>query len=186
LSQSPAIRFLIALWGISGLCYILFRAVERLTPIALEPILDGSMGLGHWAFFVIWVTYMGFYEGWRGFHKRVGPRTASRAFYLADKRPPLHVLFAPIFCMALYHASRKTLIVRWSLVVGIVTLVVLIRQAPQPWRGIVDAGVVLGLGMGLCSVIYFFVRGLSGDVAELTDLPESATREAALPSEPTL
>jgi hypothetical protein len=133
------------------------------------------MGVGHWAFFVVWVGYMGYAEGWNGFHKKVGPRTASRAFYLAEKRPLRHLIFAPIFCMALYHASRKTLIVRWALVTGIITLVVLIRQVPQPWRGIIDAGVVLGLAMGLCSVIYFFIRGLAGDVEELTDLPEWAT-----------
>jgi hypothetical protein len=171
LNSSSATRFLIALWGTSGLCYILAKAVARLSPIALEPIMDGSMGILHWSVFVVWVAYMGYAEGWKGFHKRVGPRTASRAFHLAEARPLVHLIFAPIFCMALYHASRRTLIVRWSLVIGIVTLVVLIRLLPQPWRGIIDAGVVVGLAMGLCSVIYFFVRGLAGHVEELKDLP---------------
>ncbi len=175
MSQSRTIRFLIALWGTSGLCYILAKAVMRLTPIALEPVLDGSMGVLHWVFLVIWIAYMGYAEGWRGFHKRVGPRTASRAFHLAAERPLVHLIFAPIFCMALYHASRRTLIVRWSLVIGIVSVVMLVRMLPQPWRGIIDAGVVVGLAMGLCSVIYFFVRGLFGHVAELTDLPEQST-----------
>ncbi len=69
------------------------------------------------------------------------------------------------------------LMLRWALVTGIITLLILIRQMPQPWRGIIDAGVVPGLAMGLVSVIYFFVRGLAGNVEELTDLPEWADQE---------
>jgi len=173
--ERSVLRFLIALWGTSGLAWLLYRAIVRLAPITQEALESGAMGPGHWAFLIVWTAYMGYAEGWKGFHKRVGPRTASRAFYLAEERPLRHLIFAPIFCMALYHASRRTLIVRWALVTGIITLVVLIGQMPQPWRGIVDAGVVLGLAMGLCSVIYFFIRGLAGDVEELNDLPEWST-----------
>jgi len=178
LSQSRTIRFLIALWGISGLCFVLGKAVARLSPIAWEAVRGDEMMIGHWIFLVVWVVYMGYAEGWRGFHKRVGPRTATRAFYLAEQRPLVHLIFAPIFVMALYHASRRTLIVRWCLVIGIVAVVLVVREMPTPWRGIIDAGVVVGLAMGLCSVIYFFVRGLFGDVAELTDLPESTAHRS--------
>ena len=30
----------------------------------------------------------------------------------------------------------------------------------QPWRGIIDAGVVVGLGLGLMSIIGYFIVGL--------------------------
>jgi len=33
---------------------------------------------------------------------------------------------------------------------------------PQPWRGIVDAGVVLGLSLGIVSVLYWFFKALTG------------------------
>ena len=33
----------------------------------------------------------------------------------------------------------------------VIVLIVLVEQLPQPWRGIVDAGVLLGLGWGLGS-----------------------------------
>jgi hypothetical protein len=177
LSQSLTIRFLIALWGVSGLCFILGKAVARLGEVAWtelrKAVEGGQMQTGHWVFLVAWVAYMGYAEGWRGFHKRVGPRTATRAFYLAEKRPVVHLIFAPIVVMALDPASRRTLIVRWCLVTGIVAVVLVVQQMPDLWRGMIDAGVVVGLAMGLCSVIYFFVRGLFGDVEELTDLPGS-------------
>ena len=29
------------------------------------------------------------------------------------------------------------------------------RMLPQPWRGILDAGVVVGLSIGISSILYF-------------------------------
>ena len=54
---------------------------------------------------------------------------------------------------------------------GIVTLVLLVRLAPQPWRGIIDAGVVLGLGIGSASILYFVVRALRDGPPAPPDLP---------------
>ena len=62
--------------------------------------------------------------------------------------------------MGLFHAPRRVLIVSRSMVVGIVLLVVTVRQLAQPWRGIIDAGVVVGLGLGLVSLGYLFVRAV--------------------------
>ena len=62
--------------------------------------------------------------------------------------------------MGLFQAPRKVLIVSRSLVIGIVLVVVTIRQLAQPWRGIIDAGVVVGLALGLLSLIYLFVRAV--------------------------
>ena len=166
-------RFLIATWGMSGMALLLLDAVVRLMPIALEALFSGSMQPLHWVFFVLWMGIMGYTEGYRGFYKRVGPLTAARAFYLADERPQKHLILAPIFCMAMYHADRRTLIVRWCLLFGIISLVLIVRQMPQPLRGIVDAGVVFGLSMGLVSLLIFYVRGLFGLAEPISDLPES-------------
>jgi hypothetical protein len=54
--------------------------------------------------------------------------------------------------MGLFGARRRTTVAVWSVTVGIVVLVVLVRLLPQPWRGIVDAGVVVGLGWGLIAL----------------------------------
>ena len=37
----------------------------------------------------------------------------------------------------------------------IVCFVILIRLMPQPWRGLLDAGVVVGLSLGVLSIFYF-------------------------------
>jgi len=161
---------------------LLLDAVVRLTPFALDALFEGQLELWHWVFFALWMGFMGYTEGYRGFYQRVGPSTAARAFYLADERPRKHVILAPIFCMAMYHADRRTLIVRWSLLVGIIILILIIRQMPQPLRGLVDAGVVLGLGIGLVSLLIFYVRGLLGNVDPVPDFPESVAEAPTLQS----
>ncbi len=55
---------------------------------------------------------------------------------------------------------------------AIVTLVISVRQLAQPWRGIIDAGVVLGLALGVASLLYHFVRQLAGNTPAVPlDLP---------------
>ena len=64
--------------------------------------------------------------------------------------------------MGLFHATRKRTIVSWSLTLGVAALVALVKKLPYPYRAIVDAGVVTGLGWGSVSIIAIYVRGLMG------------------------
>jgi hypothetical protein len=64
--------------------------------------------------------------------------------------------------MGFFHATRKRKIVAYSLTTMIIVLIILVRHLPQPWRGIVDAGVLLGLGWGLVSVWIFSFKALVG------------------------
>jgi hypothetical protein len=68
--------------------------------------------------------------------------------------------------MGLFGATRKVLIISWSIIFMVIGLVILVRSLPEPWRGIVDAGVVIGLGLGLLSIAIFFVQGLAGKKIE--------------------
>ena len=62
----------------------------------------------------------------------------------------------------------------WSMVLGIVTLVVLVRRLPQPWRGIIDGGVVVGLSWGIVAILILFGQGLTGrPVRASAELPQS-------------
>jgi len=70
------------------------------------------------------------------------------------------VTLAPLFCMGFFHATRKRKIVAWVLTLTMVTLVVLVRQIPQPWRGLIDVGVVLGLGYGMAFMVYYAAQAV--------------------------
>ena len=169
---------LIATWGVALVVLLLAQATMRLLPYALEVWRDGAMSAGQQALFVGFVIFNAYAEGYRGFQKRFSPRVVARAFHLGRHPRPLHVLLALPYCMSLFHAKRRQQIVGWVFLVVLVLVIVLVRQLPQPWRGIVDGGVVVGLGWGIVSVVVFWIRGLRGDPPPVTDLPENQTATA--------
>ena len=69
------------------------------------------------------------------------------------------LLAAPI-SMGLLRAPRLTMIVAWSVLIGIIVLVVSVRSLAQPWRGIVDAGVVVGLTLGWLSLLVWYIQAM--------------------------
>lgn len=170
-----------AVWGVLGVLLILGQALGRLGPLALEAMC-GELSSAQWAVLIGWVVAMAYGEGYRGFHRRFSPRVVARAAHLARHPTLVRGLFAPFFCTSLFGASRRGVIVARVLVVSITAIVVMVKQLPQPWRGIIDAGVVVGLGLGSLSVVYFAVRALFGFASPVPpDLPEteqSAARSA--------
>lgn len=160
------------LWGVLGVIALVTQPLFRLVPLVDEAIRGGLTG-AQWLVLCAWVAVNAHAEGYRGFHRRFAPRVVARAEYLRRNPRPAWVALAPFFCMSLMHASRRGLWVARILVVGIVVLVVAIRQLDQPWRGIVDAGVVVGLGLGLVSLVYWLVRHLLGHPPAVSpDLPD--------------
>lgn len=150
-----------ALWGVGGVVLMLGQAIVRLVPIALDGI-RGLEGALPWLVLLGWVSLNAYAEGYRGFHLRFSPRVVARALHLLHHPTWLRALFAPLFCMSLFGASRRGITVAWCIVVFVTTLVLTMRWLPQPWRGIVDAGVVAGLGLGLLSIVVYAGRALAG------------------------
>jgi len=164
--------WLIALWGIAGVLLLLAQAITRLTPLALEPVLDGSLGPLEWTLYGGWVALNAYAEGYRGFQKGFAPRVVARALYAGRHPQPLRVVLAPLFCMGLFGATRRRLIASWVILLMVVTLVTAMRFVPQPWRGIVDGGVVVGLVWGGVAIIAFTIAALSGrEPAASPDVP---------------
>jgi hypothetical protein len=162
-----------AFWGFTGICLLLGSAVWRLGSMALDMPLD-SFDWYHWVALVLCLGFMGFAEGYRGFQQNFSPRTAARIRYLKGHVTPLRLLLAPLFCMGFFHAQRRRQIITICLSSGIVLLILLVRLLEQPWRGIVDAGVVLGLSWGLASLALFTLQALTCDVYDVS--PETPDR----------
>lgn len=160
-------------WGVLWVVALLGNALYRLTPLALEPIQAGTLNGLQLGLYVGWVAIMAYSEGYRGFHKRFSPRVVARAYHLGQERKPLWLILALPFCMSLFHTTRRQRIVSTVFLVVIVTVVIAVKQVSQPWRGIIDGGVVVGLGLGVASILYFYVLAITGRVP----------REAALPGD---
>jgi hypothetical protein len=140
-----------AAWGAIGVFTLLTFAVVRLAPKAIDAF---RMGLDttQWVAMIVFAVFMAYSEGYRGFQLKFSPRTAARVRYLRDQPSVLRSVLGPFFAMGYFHANRKTKIVAWSLTTFVVTLVILVQILEQPWRGIVDTGVVLGLTWGIISL----------------------------------
>ncbi len=148
-------------WATGGTVLFLLQALYKLSPMAAGA-LEHGLGPIHIAFLPFWVAFMAYTEGYRGFHKRFSPRVAVRADWLARHPKPLLVLFAPLMAMGLIHATRRRMAGSWILLVGIILIVITVRQLPQPWRGVVDLGVLVGLTVGTASTTWFAIRTLAG------------------------
>jgi hypothetical protein len=177
--RTPPRFSLAALWGVLGFCLILAQAIYRLAVLAIEPIVDGQVTeWWHWALYAGSVAFTAHAEGYRGFQLKAAPRIVARAMHLGREPRPLHVVLAPFFCTALFHATRRRLIATWLLYGLLVVVIVAVRQIPQPWRGIVDAGVVVGLTWGVLSIIIIYVRALAGRPPQVSpELPGEDRRD---------
>lgn len=177
---STAAELAIFAWAVLGVLAVLVEAVARLLPRALEPILDGSLDLSGVVAYVAAIVFLAFTEGYRGFQLRFSPRVIVRALAVAQRGGWLLIALAPLMAMGLIHANRRRLIGSWTLTLCIVSLIMLVRLLEQPWRGAVDAGVVVGLSWGTVAILVMMVQALRGKLPTIDpDLPT----ERELPTE---
>lgn len=151
-----------SVWGLLGVLLLLGSAVYRLAPLAVDALTQ-EFAWYHWGSLFSIVLFMAYAEGYIGFQQRFSPRVAARARYLRDHPRITLVILAPFFCMGYFHATRRRQMTSIILTLGIIVLVLLVRYLPQPWRGIIDAGVVVGLAWGMISLFIFSISAFRSE-----------------------
>ena len=165
-----------AAWGIVGVLAILLFAIYRLSAHVLVAF-EAGLSTGQWLIAAALTVFMAYTEGYRGFQLKFSPRTAARILYIRDRPDGLRTLLAPLVAMGFLHATRRRIIATYALTLGIVALVVLVRQADQPWRGIINVGVVVGLAWGVISLAVSIVRAFTrADFGVSPETPRAAQR----------
>jgi hypothetical protein len=167
-TSQQTLRYIGAIWGVVGTMALLAYAVWRLGGYAWE-LTDETLTVFEWAILVLWSVYMFYAEGVKAFGRSFSPRVVARAQYIAKRGNLKQILLAPLFCFGYFHTSRKRLIVTYSVTLGIVLLIVMIRFLPQPWRGILDAGAELGIAYGTLTIFYFVWKALVSHPVEIVD-----------------
>ena len=147
-------------WGISGLLLLLGFAIWRLGCNSIEA-LQMPLNWKHWLVFIVFLVFMAYSEGYKGFQKSFSPRFAARAKYLLRNTTPAQLFLAPLFCMSYFHAPKRRVIATCVLTLVIVIFILAFRFVPQPWRGLLDAGVVVGLIWGMIASILFCVKAFT-------------------------
>ncbi len=158
--QQSTFGSLAAWWGLIGAVAILVMAIGRLYPFAVE-MFSLDLSVLHWTLVVANVLFMAWSEGYRGFQHSFSPRVAERAVLLRSDPTPIRALLAPFYVMGYFSAPRPVLILVYTISLGVIVLIQIVRALEQPWRGIVDAGVVVGLTWGALATLYHGVSALS-------------------------
>jgi hypothetical protein len=146
-------RVIAFFWGLGGILLLLSFAVYRLAPIAFD-LANFPLSPLQLVVMVVFIVYMAYAEGYKGFHLAFAPRAVARALYLSQNPRVTHLVLAPVFCMGYIYATRRRQLLSIGLTLMVLGFVFIARQLPQPWRGIVDAGVVVGLGLGIASLAF--------------------------------
>lgn len=154
------IGYLSVVWAVFSLTVIFTLTFTRLAPHSVEALRSG-LTFGEQLILLAWCSFMLFTEGYLGFQKKFSPRFAARALYLFKNPSLATFLLAPVFCIGFINTPRKRKLSAGLLILGIFVLVFAVKHVPQPWRGIIDTGVILGLTYGLLSVYSSCIRAIT-------------------------
>ena len=146
-----------AIWAVTGVAGILAWAIFRLSGIALGA-LEVPFAWYHWVAIGAFVPFMAWSEGLRGFQRRFSPRVAERAMLIRAAPTAARVIFAPLFAAGFFGGSRREQLGACLGTIAIIALVILVHRLDQPWRGILDAGVVTGLAWGVVATLTLSAR----------------------------
>lgn len=161
-----------AIWGFGGLLLIILFAIFRLTPIAIDAFFYKLLWY-HWLILIVNTIFMAYTEGYRGFHKGFAPRVVARCNYLKNHPNGIHVLLAPFFVTGYFFSTQKRILYIFGLTFMIIILIQIIHRLAQPWRGLLDVGVVVGLTWGVISLFIFVFQALTSKNFEYSpELPD--------------
>lgn len=145
-------RYCGALWGIGGIVALLVVAIVRLSSHAFAAI-SSNLSLLQWIILLAWCAFMIASEGRDGFDRRLAPRIAARAQHIKLHGDFIDMALAPLYCFGYFRSSRRQMAVSYVAIILILFAVLVVHQFSQPWRGIIDCGVVLGLAYGIVCII---------------------------------
>ena len=104
-----------ASWGVLGVIGILAKAIKRLAPHAVQPLVQRDLTLLQWGLYGTSLTFFAYVEGYKAFQCKFSPLVVQRAMTLAAPGAPVgHRVAAPFYSMGLFHATKKRKIVSWS------------------------------------------------------------------------
>lgn len=177
--RQTTIKNMLAGWGVIQVLSILANTIKRVTPVAIQPFVQRDLQPLQAVICAAWCIYMVYTEGYKTFQLKFSPLVVKRAFGLSKNASILNCLFAGPYSMGLFGATRKRMIVSWSVTLGVFTIVKIVKKLPYPWRSIVDSGVVLGLAYGALAMCFQTVRAMFGYLPDVDEcLPVKSTEQS--------
>jgi hypothetical protein len=136
--------------------YKLSQSVLRLLPYTYVPLetLPKTTILPLYAGAALFFAY---YEAYKGFHLKFTPMFVSRAFNLHTQNALYRYPLSPFYATGLFESSTKRKITSVGVTLAVMLLIIISKRLSPLNRGIMDVGVVTGLGLGVISLWYHFL-----------------------------
>ena len=150
---------LILIYSIGGVIAIFSSAIFRLYPHVRE-VFSFELTTINWIVLIAYLAVMIIGKGFFALHRGFVPRVMNRAELLAENGKLIDRLLAPLYCMGFFKAPKKRLIISYAMLLLIITFIVSASKISQPWRGIIDLGVVVGLSIGILSLLFLGINKL--------------------------
>jgi len=167
---------LVQAWGVLGVIAYLSFGVFKVVPIVFDG-LSTIQEPWQWALLAVVLTFFAYVEGYKGFQLGFSPRVVSRSWCVsqeAEDAPSWHKILAPAFCIGYFHGTNKRVIASWAITTVIFAVVIGVKQLDNPYRAIIDAGVIVGLVWGIISILVIYAQSVLSEEAPDYDpsLPE--------------
>jgi hypothetical protein len=136
-------------------------AIFRLATPATETF-SHPLRLYHWLVLAVVLVFFTYLKGYRAFQRRLSRRVVERALSLKDDPGIARVILAPAYCMGFFGVDSRMQRAMVGLTAGMICFVFIIRLIPQPWRGIVDLGLVLAFAWGFTATLVRVLKYAAG------------------------
>eukprot|EP00930_Biecheleria_cincta_P095980 TRINITY_DN87863_c0_g1_i1.p1 TRINITY_DN87863_c0_g1~~TRINITY_DN87863_c0_g1_i1.p1 ORF type:complete len:214 (-),score=20.73 TRINITY_DN87863_c0_g1_i1:36-620(-) len=152
---------IVQVWAIFTWVIMFAKCIVDLTPGGFEPFQKQNLTSGQWAGYAAIALSIWLCEGIGAFQRSFSPMVVRRGYELNASSRCYEIVLAPFFSAGLFAATPTRLLKSWLLMAILIPgLALTVPHLPYPWRGAVDAGVVLGLGWGTAVIAILGLRGL--------------------------
>lgn len=150
---------LILIYSIGGVIAIFSSAIYRLYPHVHESF-SYEFSISNWIVLSVYLIVMIVGKGYFALHRGFVPRVINRSEQLIENGKLIDRLLAPLYCMGFFKAPKKRMLISYVMILLIVSFIVSASKISQPWRGIIDIGVIIGLSLGILSLLFLGIKKL--------------------------
>jgi hypothetical protein len=143
-----------ATWGIAGFLMVLAYAIIQLATPAAEAF-SHPLRWYHWAALAASLCFFLYVKGFRAFQRGLSRRVVTRAFSLRAEPDVLRVVLAPFYCMGFFGAGARRRVIMITLTLVMVGFILFFSRINQPWRGIIDFGLVASFAWGFAATVLY-------------------------------
>jgi len=147
------------IYSIGGIIAIFSSAIFRLYPHVKEGF-SYQFSTLNWIVMIAYLIIMIVGKGYFALYRSFVPRVINRSKILIAEGKLLDRLLAPLYCMGFFKAPIKRLIISYAMLSFIITFISSASRISQPWRGIIDLGVIVGLSIGIISLLFLGIKEL--------------------------